>query len=190
MDTPVPPSFDPSALTYRSYVNRLSSATSPSATNIPSYQELTVLQQELQHLSEQASLRYERYSSELVRLETGSSAGAAVSQSKDSSVSSTPTSSTSSAFNSTLPGLSASSAHVATGSGRTSASPNTSSPSAFSSSSRTGGGSAGTLTSGTAATASPIVKLKLKRPDAPGTEQYPSSINDDFDIWRQLTKIP
>ncbi|KAG0335457.1 Transcriptional regulator [Podila horticola] len=126
-----------------------------------------VLQQELQHLSEKAGARLERYNNELARLE-GATANSV--PSKDSSVSSTPTSTTSvsaALFNSTSQGVS-SSATAASTSGRASASPVTSSPSSFSGGSRATGAS-GTPTSGTAGsnTKLGVVTLKLKRSDAP-----------------------
>lgn len=151
---------DPSTLTFRKYLSQQSSA-SPS---IPSYQELAALRQELLNLSENASQRYEKYASELTRLD----GGATLPQSKDSSLSSTPTSLASA--NTTSQGLNYGSSTGANASlaGRTSASPNTSSPSSFSSNSRAGG-SSGTLTQGTTTGASPaLVKLKLKRSDAAG----------------------
>ncbi|KAG0056913.1 Transcriptional regulator [Gryganskiella cystojenkinii] len=169
MDTPTLSSFDPNALTFRSFVNRQPSST-PSSTNsstaIPSYQELATIQQELQELSDRANLRYEQLNSELQRLENGGSSGV-ISHSKDSSVSSTPTStSSSSVFNSTLPAGGLSSSTSATLLARASASPNATSPSSFVNGSRAGG-SSGSLPSGTAPASSPIVKLKIKRPDAP-----------------------
>ncbi|KAF9382307.1 Transcriptional regulator [Podila verticillata] len=127
-----------------------------------------VLQQELQHLSEKAGARLERYNNELARLEGATTNSV---PSKDSSVSSTPTSTTSNSaaiFNSTSQGLS-STATAASASGRASASPINSSPSSFSGGSRATGAS-GTPASGTAAGSSTklgVVTLKLKRSDAP-----------------------
>ncbi|KAF9939505.1 Transcriptional regulator [Mortierella antarctica] len=171
MDHPASPSFDPDALTYRNYVSRQQQGSSPSLSipPIPSYLELAALQQELQYLSEQASARYERYSGEFARLEGTVNPA----QSKESSVSSTPTSATSNS----APNLNvASQVLSATGNttaaaARSSASPVSSSPSSFSSSSRVGG-SSGTLASGAAGGGSPsivklgVVTLKLKRSDA------------------------
>lgn len=129
-----------------------------------------VLQDELQHLSEKAGARLERYNNELARLE-GATANSV--PSKDSSVSSTPTSTTSASaalFNSTSQGVS-SSATAASTSGRASASPVNSSPSSFSGGSRATGAS-GTPTSGTAGSSTKlgVVTLKLKRSDAPGRD--------------------
>ncbi|KAF9189449.1 Transcriptional regulator [Haplosporangium sp. Z 767] len=172
MDPSLSPTFDPDALTFRNYLQRspnLSSssfASSSSIPPIPSYQELSVLQQELQYLSEQATLRYERYSNELLRLEGGST----LAQSKDSSVTLTqsPANSMSNqglAYNSSAAG------NASTVGARASASPNASSPSSFSSSSRAGA-STGTPASGAAANSAPslvklgVVTLKLKRSDA------------------------
>lgn len=158
---------DPSTPTFRKYLSQQSSA-SPS---IPPYQELVALRQELLTLSENASQRYEKYASELARLDSS----ATLPQSKDSSLSSTPTSASANAFNSSSQGFNHSSSTGANASlaGRTSASPNTSSPSSFPSNSRAGGSSS-TTTQGAAAGASPavvklgVVTLKLKRSDAAG----------------------
>ncbi|KAG0258488.1 Transcriptional regulator [Mortierella polycephala] len=172
MDPSLSPTFDPDALTFRNYLQRSpnlpssSPASSPSIPPIPSYQELSVLQQELQYLSEQATLRYERYSNELLRLEGGSS----LAQSKDSSVTLTPTSANSMsnqglAYNSSAAG------NASTVGARASASPSASSPSSFSSNPRTGA-STGTPASGAATNSAPslvklgVVTLKLKRSDA------------------------
>ncbi|KAG0198748.1 Transcriptional regulator [Mortierella sp. GBA30] len=170
MDPSASPSLDSDALTFRNYVNRQQgSSPSLSVPPIPSFQELAALQQELQYLSEQAVLRYERYSSEFARIE-GSLNPA---QSKDSSVSSTPTSATSISganFSSGPQGLSAAGNASSVNAGA-SASPNSSSPSSFSGSSRTGG-SSGTLALGATGNGSPslvklgVVTLKLKRSDA------------------------
>ncbi|KAG0095503.1 Transcriptional regulator [Podila epicladia] len=126
-----------------------------------------VLQQELQHLSEKAGARLERYNNELARIEGATTNSV---PSKDSSVSSTPTSTTSTSaalFNSTSQGVS-SSATAASTSGRASASPVNSSPSSFSGGSRATGAS-GTPVSGTAGSSTKlgVVTLKLKRSDAP-----------------------
>ncbi|KAI7816551.1 hypothetical protein BC939DRAFT_41778 [Gamsiella multidivaricata] len=173
MDSSASSNFDPNALTFRNYLTRpLQHSSNPqSVPNIPSYQELSVLQQELLYLSEKAATRHEKYANELARLD----GGANFSQSKDSSVSSTPNSSASAAtFNSASQGLShtPSAGANTSNAARSSASPNTSSPSSFSSSSRAGGPS-GALTQG--AGGSPalvklgVVTLKLKRSDAAGT---------------------
>lgn len=182
------PAFDPDALTYRSFLPRSqhpSSASSPSIPTVPTFPELTLLQQELQHLSEKASHRYDRYSNELLKLE-GGPALLAQAQSKESSVSSTPSAltPTSAAFNTTTQGgaggnaaSAAANASVIAAAARTnSASPVTASPSSFSSSAaRAGGGTASTTGTTPAGGSSPsivklgVVTLKLKRSDATGT---------------------
>ena len=174
MDPSASPGFDPNALTFRNYLSRPLHllSTSPSIPVIPSYQELSTLQQELWYLSEKASLRHEKYTAELSRLDGGSNL-----QSKDSSLSSTPASSASIAtFNSASQGLSHVSsvgANASSVAARSSASPNTSSPSSFSGS--RAGGSSSALTQGAGGGNSPsvvklgVVTLKLKRSDAAGT---------------------
>ncbi|KAG0256478.1 Transcriptional regulator [Actinomortierella ambigua] len=64
--------LDSSTLTFRTFINRQHSSASPMSQNVPSYQELSALQQELQLLSDKASLQRERYESELSRLEASS----------------------------------------------------------------------------------------------------------------------
>ncbi|KAG0328314.1 Transcriptional regulator [Dissophora globulifera] len=166
------PGFDPNALTFRTYLSRSPqpSSTPPSIPVIPSYQELAVLQQELLYLSEKATQRHEKYTAELSRLEGGSAL-----PSKDSSVSSTPTSSVSGAtFSATGQGLSlgmSGGVSVSTTAARASASPITSSPSSVSGSVRTGG-SLGSVNQTSGGGGSPsvvklgVVTLKLKRSDA------------------------
>lgn len=173
MDPSASPGVDPNALTFRNYLNLSSnsSSTSPSIPVIPSYQELSTLQQELLYLSEKAAQRHEKYTAELSRLDGGSNH-----QSKDSSLSSTPVSSASAAtFNSVSQGLTHTSsvgANASSATVRSSASPNASSPSSFSGS--RAGGSSGAPTQGTGGGSSPsmvklgVVTLKLKRSDAAG----------------------
>ncbi|KAF9421050.1 Transcriptional regulator [Podila epigama] len=148
-----------------------------------------VLQQELQHLSEKANARFERFNNELARLEGGNPTNSITS--KESSMPSTPTSTSSvsaAGFNSSSQAHS-SSAIVVPPSGRASASPVESSPSSFSGSSRATGQS-GAQTSGIVAgvgsSSKPgVVTLKLKRSDAPesgkadddqGTSSMPNTI--------------
>ncbi|KAF9904360.1 Transcriptional regulator [Linnemannia zychae] len=180
------PAFDPDALTYRSFLPRsqhLSSASSPSIPTVPTVPELTLLQQELQHLSEKASNRYDRYSNELLKME-GGPALLAQTQSKESSVSSTPSvlTPTSAAFSSTTAqggagGNTTSGAASATAAN--SASPVTASPSSFSSSVARAGGAGSTTGTTPASGSSPsvvklgVVTLKLKRSDA--AEDEPSA---------------
>ncbi|KAI1311337.1 Transcriptional regulator [Mortierella claussenii] len=172
MDSSASTSIDSNALTFRNFLSRPlhSSAASPSIPVVPSYSELVTLQQELLHLSNKAALRLEKYSSELSRLDGGA---ALVAQSKDSSVSSTPTSSSSTTgavFNPTSNSSSTANNALSTAVARASASPSASSPSSLSSSSRLGGSSA--LAQGGAGGNSPalvklgVVTLKLKRSDA------------------------
>lgn len=179
------PAFDPDALTYRSFLPRSqhpSSASSPSIPTVPTFPELTLLQQELQHLSEKASHRYDRYSNELLKLE-GGPALLAQAQSKESSVSSTPNAltPTSATFNTATQGgaggnaASAAANASAIAAARTSsASPVTASPSSFSSSAARAGGAASTTGTTPAGGSSPsivklgVVTLKLKRSDATG----------------------
>jgi hypothetical protein len=180
------PAFDPDALTYRSFLPRSqhpSSASSPSIPTVPTFPELTLLQQELQHLSEKANHRYDRYSNELLKLEGGSTL-LAQAQSKESSVSSTPNAltPTSAAFNTPAQGGTGGNAASATANASTiaatrtnSTSPVTASPSSFSSSAARAGGTASTTGTTPAGGSSPslvklgVVTLKLKRSDATGT---------------------
>ncbi|KAF9155171.1 Transcriptional regulator [Mortierella sp. AD011] len=172
MDSTTSPNIDPNALSFRNYLKTSQQpSASPSIPVIPPYQELAVLQQELLHLAEKANIRLEKYTGELSRLDGGSH----LNQSKDSSVSSTPTSTTpasAAAFNSTQGASHTSSAgaNTSANAARSSASPNSSSPSSFSNSSRAGGPS-GALAQGSGGNSPAIVKLgvvtlKLKRSDA------------------------
>ncbi|KAG0071584.1 Transcriptional regulator [Linnemannia elongata] len=193
------PAFDPDALTYRSFLPRSqhhSSASSPSIPTVPTFPELTLLQQELQHLSEKASHRYDRYSNELLKLE-GGPALLAQAQSKESSVSSTPNAltPTSATFNTATQGgaggnaASAAANASAIAAARTSsASPVTASPSSFSSSAARAGGAASTTGTTPAGGSSPsivklgVVTLKLKRSDATEDEQSTTSTPNTIKI--------
>lgn len=207
------PTFDPDALTYRSFLPRSqhpSSASSPSIPTVPTFPELTLLQQELQHLSEKASHRYDRYSNELLKLE-GGPALLAQAQSKESSVSSTPNAltPTSAASNTTTQGgvggnaasAAANSSAIAAAARTNSASPVTASPSSFSSSAARTGGAASTTGTTPAGGSSPsivklgVVTLKLKRSDATGTRCIFAVTNDFVAMvvvqhQRKLTRCP
>ncbi|KAG0280126.1 Transcriptional regulator [Linnemannia exigua] len=175
------PAFDPDALTYRSFLPRSqhpSSAPSPSIPTVPTFTELTLLQQELQHLSEKASSRYDRYSSELLKLE-GGPALLAQAQSKESSVSSTPNALTPTSVVSSTQGGTGGNTATAAANAANSASPVTASPSSFSSSTARAGAAGSTTGTTPAGGSSPslvklgVVTLKLKRSDA--TEDEPSA---------------
>ncbi|KAG0374462.1 Transcriptional regulator [Mortierella sp. AD032] len=175
------PAFDPDALTYRSFLPRSqhsSSVSSPSIPTVPTFPELTLLQQELQHLSEKASGRYDRYSNELLKLE-GGPVLLAQAQSKESSVSSTPNALTPTSAASNTQGSTGGNTATAAVNTANSASPVTASPSSFSSSTARAGAAGSTTGTTPAGGSSPslvklgVVTLKLKRSDA--AEDEPSA---------------
>ncbi|KAF8967994.1 Transcriptional regulator [Entomortierella lignicola] len=163
MDSTASSNIDPNALTFRNYLKSSQQpSASPSILVIPPYPELAALQQELLYLAEKANIRLEKYTGELSRLDGASH----LAQSKDSSLSSTPTSSTSAAAAQGASTGANTSANVA----RSSASPNASSPSSHSNTSKAGG-SSGAQAQSSGGNSPAIVKLgvvtlKLKRSDA------------------------
>ncbi|KAF9091515.1 Transcriptional regulator [Mortierella sp. AD031] len=187
------PAFDPDALTYRSFLPRSqhpSSASSPSIPTVPTFPELALLQQELQHLSDKATSRYDRYSNELLKMDGGS---VLLAQSKEPSVSSTPTelTPTSAAFNSNVQGVNGANATAnasAIAARTNSASPVTASPSSFSSNTARTGGAGSTTGTTPAGGSSPsvvklgVVTLKLKRSDAPDEEPSATSTPNTIKI--------
>ncbi|KAF9582172.1 Transcriptional regulator [Lunasporangiospora selenospora] len=168
------PTLDPNALTYRTYVNRIQSSSTPSIPVLPSYSELAALQQELQLLSDNANSRLEKYSNELARLE-GVPEYAGLLAVRDVGLARYLIGTTTLAF----PPQCGNAPLAATKPGT---SPNTSSPSSISGNSRSGGSSgaigSGSSAAGPSSSSKPgVVTLKLKRSDVLDASKMESDQN-------------